>query len=151
MALELAYDFLVSAGESDARFRLNLLWLVALVPTLVVAAHVGGITGVAAGHVIALAVVVLPAYLRRSTASGVTSASIVGPITRPLAGGALMALTALAALGRGPDGLRPPGRRRARSALVSTALVVGLPLWRQHRRGELFRSSAPAPVVEVAA
>ena len=53
VALELAYDFLVSAGESNEALRLNLLWLVSLVPTLIVAAHLGGITGVAAGHVLA--------------------------------------------------------------------------------------------------
>ena len=63
VALELAYDFLVSAGRSTTAFRLNLLWLASLVPLLIVSAHIGGITAVAAGHVIAVAVVVLPAHL----------------------------------------------------------------------------------------
>ena len=150
VALELAYDFLVSAGKSDDALRLNLLWLVSLVPTLIVAAHVGGITAVAAGHVVALCLVVLPAYMKVLRGLGVTVASVVGPISRPLVGGALMALTALAAQAVMPGDLTRLAAGGTLSLLVY-ALVVGLPLWRQHRRGDLFSVAAPAPAVEVAA
>jgi len=150
VALELAYDFLVSAGKSDDALRLNLLWLVSLVPMLIVAAHIGGITAVAAGHVVALCLVVLPAYMKVLRGLGVTVASVVGPISRPLLGGALMALTALAALAVMPGDLARLAAGGMLSLLVY-ALVVGLPLWRQHRRGELFSVAAPAPAVEAAA
>jgi PST family polysaccharide transporter len=150
VALELAYDFLVSAGKSDDALRLNLLWLVSLVPMLIVAAHVGGITAVAAGHVVALCLVVLPAYMKVLRGLGVTVASVVGPISRPLVGGALMALTALAALAVMPGDLARLVAGGTLSLLVY-ALVVGLPLWRQHRRGELFSVAAPIPAVEAAA
>jgi O-antigen/teichoic acid export membrane protein len=150
VALELAYDFLVSAGESDAAFRLNVLWLVALVPTLIVAAEVGGITAVAAGHVVALGVVVLPAYLRVLLRLGVTVPSIVGPITRPLVGGALMAVTAAAAMAAMPTDFTRLVAGGTLSVVVYAA-VVGLPLWRQHRRGELFSVAAAPSVVEAAA
>jgi PST family polysaccharide transporter len=150
VALELAYDFLVSAGKSDDALRLNLLWLVSLVPMLIVAAHVGGITAVAAGHVVALCLVVLPAYMKVLRGLGVTVASVVGPISRPLVGGALMALTALAALAVIPGDLARLVAGGTLSLLVY-ALVVGLPLWRQHRRGELFSVAAPIPAVEAAA
>jgi O-antigen/teichoic acid export membrane protein len=150
VALELAYDFLVSAGESDAAFRLNVLWLVALVPTLIVAAEVGGITAVAAGHVVALGLVVLPAYLRVLLRLGVTVPSIVGPITRPLVGGALMAVTAAAAMAAMPTDFTRLVAGGTLSVVVYAA-VVGLPLWRQHRRGELFSVVAAPSVVEAAA
>jgi O-antigen/teichoic acid export membrane protein len=150
VALELAYDFLVSAGKSDDALCLNLLWLVSLVPMLIVAAHVGGITAVAAGHVVALCLVVLPAYMKVLRGLGVTVASVVGPISRPLVGGALMALTALAALAVMPGDLTRLVAGGTLS-LVVYALVVGLPLWRQHRRGELFSVAAPIPAVEAAA
>lgn len=150
VALELAYDFLVSAGESDAAFRLNLLWLLSLIPTLIVAAHVGGITGVGAGHVVALCLVVLPAYLVVLRRLGVTVPSIVGPISRPLAGGALMAGVALAGMLAMPTELTQLAVGGSLSVLVY-GLVVGLPLWRQHRRGELFRVVAAPAVAEAAA
>jgi PST family polysaccharide transporter len=145
VALELAYDFLVSAGESGEALRLNLLWFVTLIPTLIVAAHLGGITGVAAGHLVALLLVVLPAFLRALSRLGVTLPSILGPIARPLQGGALMALVALAALVAMPTDIARILVGGVASVLVY-GLVVGLPLLRQHRRGELFAvRSAPEP------
>ncbi len=95
-------------------------------------------------------VVVMPAFMRSLSRLGVTTASIIGPISRPLLGGALMALTALAALAVVPTDFAQLAVGGLASALVY-GLVVGLPLWRQHQRGELFRVAAPAPVVEVAA
>ncbi|HEY6416214.1 MAG TPA: lipopolysaccharide biosynthesis protein [Acidimicrobiales bacterium] len=150
VALELVYDFLVSAGQSDTAFRLNLLWLVTLVPTLVVAAHAGGITAVAAGHVIALAVVVLPAHLVALHRLGVQPASIAGPITRPLVGGVAMGAIAGLVVATVPT---DPARIVAGgivSGLVYVA-IVGRPLWRQHKRGELFAVRAGRDLVEAAA
>ncbi len=150
VALEMAYDFLVSAGRSDEALRLNIIWLVALVPTLIVAAHIGGITAVGAGHVVALVLVVLPANMRALGRLGVTLPSVLGPLTRPLLGGALMGLTALAALVLMPTDFARLAVGGVASCLVY-GLVVCLPLWRQHQRGELFSVAAPAPVVEAAA
>jgi len=99
----------------------------------------------AAGHLVALLFVVLPAFLRALSRLGVTLASIAGPITRPLQGGALMALVALAALVVMPGDLARILVGGVASVLVY-GLVVGLPLLRQHRRGELFAvRSAPEP------
>jgi O-antigen/teichoic acid export membrane protein len=150
VAVELAYDFLVSAGESDTALRLNLLWLVTLVPTLIAGAHLAGIVGVAVGHVIVLAVVVLPAHLAALHRLGVGTASIVGPVTRPLVGGAAMALTAGAGLAAMPTDIARVAVAASLSILVYTVLV-GLPLWRRHRRGELFIVPAGRGLVEAAA
>jgi O-antigen/teichoic acid export membrane protein len=150
VALELAYDFLVSAGESDTALRLNILWFVALVPTLIIAAQIGDITAVGAGHVVALAFVVLPAYMRALGRIGITVGSVVGPISRPLVGGALMAVAAIAALIMVPGDFAKLAVGGAVSALVY-GLVVGLPLWRQHKRGDLFSVRAEPGLVEAAA
>jgi hypothetical protein len=80
---------------------------------------------------------------------GITAASVLGPIARPLAGGALMGLTAFAALVLVPGDFARLAVGGTASVLVY-ALVVGLPLWRQHRRGELL-SVAAAPLVAEAA
>jgi O-antigen/teichoic acid export membrane protein len=150
VALELAYDFLVSAGEGDAALGLNILWLVTLIPTLIVCAHVGGITGVAAGHVIALVVVVVPTHLRVLRRLGVTTGSIVRPILRPLAGGAVMvAVVAWTTHVLSGDLVRLAGASLA--GLVAYGAIVGLPLWRQHRRGELFSIDTAPALAEAAA
>ena len=126
VALELAYDFLVSAGRSTTAFRLNLLWLASLVPLLIVSAHIGGITAVAAGHVIAVAVVVLPAHLVALHRLGVSSRSIVGPITRPLVGGAACGVAAWLAAWVVPGDLGSLVVGAAAGVLVYGALV-GVP------------------------
>jgi len=150
VALELAYDFLVSAGESDTALRLNLLWLASLVPILYVAAEVGSITGVAAGHIVALVGVVLPAHLVALRRLGVQPRSIAEPIARPLLGGAVMGAVAwLVAAVLPGDVARVLGGGVA--AVAVYAGVVGLPLWRQHRRGELLRVPAAAPVPDAPA
>jgi O-antigen/teichoic acid export membrane protein len=150
VALELAYDFLVSAGEGDAALGLNILWLVTLIPTLIVCAHVGGITGVAAGHVIALVLVVVPSHLRVLRRLGVTTASIVRPILRPLAGGAVMvAVVAWTAHVLSGDFVRLAGASLL--GMVAYGAIVGLPLWRQHRRGELFAINVAPALAEAAA
>ena len=63
VALELGYDFLASAGRSRAMPRGPRGWLVALVPLLALGAHLDGIRGVAAAHVIVAVLIITPAYL----------------------------------------------------------------------------------------
>ncbi len=148
VALELAYDFLVSAGRSTTAFRLNLLWLASLVPLLIVSAHIGGITAVAAGHVIAVAVVVLPAHLVALHRLGVSSRSIVGPITRPLVGGAACGVAAWLTAWAVPGDLGSLVVGAAAGVLVYGALV-GVPLWQQHRhRGAHFARPAGTPTMQ---
>lgn len=133
VALELAYDFIVSAGQGDTALRLNLLWLASLVPILIVAAHVGGITAVAAGHVIAVAVVVLPAHLVALHRLGVTTRSIVGPVGRPLAGGVVMGVVAWVAVSTVPGDFAGLAVAGTLAVLVYAALVAW-PLWQRTRR-----------------
>jgi len=150
VALELAYDFLVSAGRGNTALGLNILWLFTLVPTLVISAHVGGITGVAVGHVVTLGAVVLPSHLLALRRVGVTPISIWRPISLPLAGGVLMVGVAAAAESVMPNDLLRVAAGSL-SGLLVYAAVVGLPLWRQHRRGELFSVGGAPDLVEAAA
>src|SRR5262249_22409313 len=143
VALELAYDFLVSAGESMTAFPLHVLLPLSLIPTLIIAAHVGGITGVGAGHVVALTFIVLPAYAFVLRRLGVTLASIIGPLRLPLFGGLLMALTALAVLAVAPSNFLALALGGTLSSLVYV-LVVGVPLWRPPPRGGGPRRGPPA-------
>ena len=143
---ELAYDFLISAGAVRASFVLNLLWLASLVPALAVGAQLGGIEGVGAAHVAVALLVVLPAYgvvLRRC---GVRLGSMLRPVRRPLAGGAAMVAVALAVRVVVPGDLAQLAAVPVAAGLAYAA-VVGLPLWRRHRRGELL----PQRVVGAAA
>src|SRR5262249_28991642 len=149
VALELAYDFLVSAGESMTAFRLNVLWLLSLIPTLIIAAHVGGVTRVGAGPVVAPTLLLPPPHPFVLPRPGVALGSVSGPLRLPLFGGLLMALTALAVLAVAPSNFLALALGGTLSSLVYV-LVVGVPLWRQHRRGELLTVD-PAPVVVEAA
>ncbi len=145
VATQLAYDFLVSAGRSRAALRLSLAWFIALVPSLIVGAHVGGIEGVGAAHFAVFAAVVIPTHLFVLGRMGVEPASIWGPIARPLAGGAAMAAIALA--------LQAPLTTDLEKLLIAAPLALAfyaaavvLPLWRRHRRGRLISVLGPRPV-----
>jgi O-antigen/teichoic acid export membrane protein len=145
VATQLAYDFLVSAGESGAALRLNLAWLVALVPALIAGAQLGGIEGVGAAHMAILVLVVVPTHLVVLNRLGVTPVSIFGPIARPLAGGAAMVAVSLAVqapLDSDLERLLIAGP----VALAFYAAAVVMPLWRRHRSGTLITVAPPRPV-----
>ena len=89
VALELAYDFLVAVGESRAILRLQVVWLLALAPTLWLAARIDGIRGIGLGHAAVAALVVTPAYLRVLRRHGILARHLAAHLVRPLAGGAL--------------------------------------------------------------
>lgn len=95
VALELAYDYLASAGHSKAILTIHLLWLAALIPTLAVAAHLDGIRAVAAGHVVVVVLVVVPAYLVAFRPLGVRAAALASSLTRPVLGGLVMIAVAV--------------------------------------------------------
>jgi O-antigen/teichoic acid export membrane protein len=105
VALELAYDFLVAVGESRVMFRLQVVWLLALAPTLWLGVRIDGIRGVGIGHVVVVAFVVTPAYLWVLRRHGVRAQDLVAHLVRPLAGGALAIGAALAVQALAPGDL----------------------------------------------
>lgn len=91
---ELAYDFLTAMGAVRATLRLQVLWLVALVPALAVGAREAGIAGVGAAHVAVALLVVLPAHLlvlrRRGVNLGLVAARLRVPLLAGVAAAAVV-------------------------------------------------------------
>jgi PST family polysaccharide transporter len=68
---ELMYDYFVVLARTRAVFTIQSLWLVALVPSLMLGAHLHGIAGVAAAHAAVAVLVPLPVYLWQLRRTGV--------------------------------------------------------------------------------
>ncbi|WP_333777768.1 oligosaccharide flippase family protein [Streptomyces sp. IBSBF 3136] len=94
---ELAYDCLVAAGQRRSLILVQGLWVLALVPVLVVGAHLGGIVGVSQGHVVVAAVLVVPAFLYALGKAGIGLTHIARACAWPLIAGAVMTLVLLTA------------------------------------------------------
>jgi PST family polysaccharide transporter len=92
---ELAYDFLVALGKSRPNLAVQAVWLVALVPVLAVAVRIDGIRGVAIGHAVVSATVVIPAYAVVLRRAGVSLSTVAGQLWRPLSAAALAAVAGL--------------------------------------------------------
>lgn len=120
---ELAYDCLVAAGQRRSLIVVQGLWVLALVPVLVVGAHLGGIVGVSRGHVVVAAALVVPAFLYALGRAGIGLAPIARACAWPLLAGAVMTLVLLTAkwlLGDGTPALLITGA----AALACYAVCV---------------------------
>jgi PST family polysaccharide transporter len=91
ITLDLAMDALIGVGKSSSTLALQSFWLIVLVPSLIVGAHVDGITGVAIGHVIVGFVGVVPIYTVVIRRLGVPIGSLLKHLAWPLIGGGLSA------------------------------------------------------------
>ncbi len=108
VAYGLFYDAMAAVGKRNTLMAIQGIWLVTLIPVLLVGARLGGITGVAAGHVVVAAVLVGPAFLWALSRAGIPVASMARACLRPALGGAAMATVSLLtihALGKGLLGL----------------------------------------------
>jgi O-antigen/teichoic acid export membrane protein len=86
VVMELAYDFLVGLGKATPNLLVNAAWLICLAPALALGAHLDGIRGVAVGHALVAAGVVVPAYLIALHRQGVRPIWVLGPLVRPMLG-----------------------------------------------------------------
>jgi len=92
---ELMYDYLVVAGMTGSIMTTQISWLIALVPALLLGAA-GGIAGVAAAQLVVVAAVVLPAYLWRLSAAGLSPRRVGRQVWVPtVCSAAVMAFSAL--------------------------------------------------------
>lgn len=84
VVVELTYDYLVSADRNASNLVLQAVWILALVPALVIGAHLDGIRGVGRAHaLVALTVVAVAIYvaLRRTGIHGRDlAAAASGPV-----------------------------------------------------------------------
>ena len=81
---ELVYDYLVVLGISGAIFKVQLVWLIALVPALLAGATWGGLAGIAAAPVAVAAVVILPIYLKMLVSRGFRPGQFLAKIWVPV-------------------------------------------------------------------
>jgi O-antigen/teichoic acid export membrane protein len=133
VVVELAYDGLA------ARVRKTLMlmqgwWLLSLVPVLLLFAHLYGVVGVAAGHVVVAGLLVAPVFLVVLGRLGIHAGPVLRSFARPLLGGLAMGLVAWGvhrALGGGLVGLTVAGL----AACAAYAPFV-LPVVKRLRAGE---------------
>lgn len=90
IVFELAYDFLVVLRKSGSLFGIQLWWLAALVPALLVGAAWMGLAGIGVAQVVVAVAVVLPLYLWRLKATGILIREMAAPVGLPLAAGLLV-------------------------------------------------------------
>jgi PST family polysaccharide transporter len=143
VAYALMYDCMAASGRGNGLMGVQGLWMAALVPALLIGAHVRGITGVAGGHVVVAAAIVGPAFLWSLSRAGLRIRSVARACLRPFAGGVLMAAVSLAVIRfTGPGWL---GLLAAGAAAIAAYLPVVYPLRR------LLRHPMPEAIDEPAA
>jgi PST family polysaccharide transporter len=123
---ELIYDYFVVLAKARVVFTVQVVWLAALLPALVLGAHLRGIFGVGAAHVAVGLLVVLPLYLRELGRVEIRARDLARRIALPLvAAGFTAAITATIAATVHPDvlGLLLAG--------LFTLGVIGALIWRQ--------------------
>jgi O-antigen/teichoic acid export membrane protein len=136
---ELVYDYFVVLAKSRVVLMVQLAWLAALVPALVVGAHAGGLAGVASAHVAVAVVVVLPLYLRELRRVGIPLAQLAGQVAVPLLAAALTGAIAVAAAHL----VRPEILALALAGLVTSA-AIGLLVLRKRGALRSYLSASPA-------
>ncbi|GAA2150952.1 oligosaccharide flippase family protein [Kitasatospora kazusensis] len=139
IAYELAYDCLAAAGRRSSLIGVQGMWLAALVPALLLGAHLWGIAGVGAGHLVVAAVVAAPAFVWGLRRTGIRGGVVLRACTRPFLGGLVMAAESLAVF-RWCGGTRW-GMFVAGAVALATYVPVVLPM-----RRLLKTDPAPVPV-----
>ena len=81
---ELVYDFFIVLARARVVFTIQLVWLVALVPALIVGALADGIFGAGLAEVAVAACVVLPWYLSELTRIGIRRRALAARLWLPL-------------------------------------------------------------------
>jgi PST family polysaccharide transporter len=94
---ELVYDYFVVLAKSRVVLVVQLVWLVALTPALIVGAHADGIFGAGLAGVAVAAGVILPWYLIELKSVGIRLRSLAGRLWLPFTGAAAAGLAAMAA------------------------------------------------------
>jgi PST family polysaccharide transporter len=94
--VDLSSDLFTAIGKARWTLTIHVMWLVMLIPTLIAGAHLAGIEGVGAGHLLVAVVFVLPVYLYALHRAGMAVGELARESVRPLIGGVLLGIVALA-------------------------------------------------------
>jgi len=91
---QLAYDYFVVLARTRVVFTVQLGWLLALIPALIVGARLGGIAGVGAAEAAVAGGVILPWYLHELKGAGIRRRMLGSRLWLPLAGAAAAGVAA---------------------------------------------------------
>jgi O-antigen/teichoic acid export membrane protein len=91
---ELSYDYFVVLARSRVVFTVQLAWLLALVPALIVGVRMDGVRGAAIAGLAVAGGVVLPWYLIELHRVGIRVGAIAAKVWMPLLGGVAVGLSA---------------------------------------------------------
>lgn len=80
---ELVYDYIVVLNRSGSLLTVQIIWLIALVPALLIGSWWGAIGGIALAQVVVAAIVVLPVYLWRLAACGIRPSAFASRLWLP--------------------------------------------------------------------
>jgi len=138
--LRLAYDYLVVLARTRLLLVIQLVWLVALIPSLIVAMRADGIDGAGLAVVGVTLLIVTPCYLAALRKAGIGLAALGKSLLLPLAAAAVAGLAAAAAAVLAPSDLTA----LAVSAVITTALI-GLIGYRMRSTFALLRRSQGSP------
>lgn len=136
----LAYDYLVVLARTRLVLVIQLVWLVALVPSLIVATRADGIYGAGFAEAAVAVLVVLPCYLVSLRRVGIGLAALRKSLTLPVATAAVAGLASAGASMLAPSNLIA----LAVSALITTALIVPI-VYRMRSTFALLQQSEPQP------
>jgi O-antigen/teichoic acid export membrane protein len=134
---ELIYDYFVVLARSSVVLTVELLWLFALIPALIVGSHFAGLSGAGAADVAVAAFVVLPWYLRELNRAGIRRRAVAARLWLPVTAATGVAVAAAAAAKLIPIDLVA----LAVSGLIAL-LVVGLLTYRSRALLASLRTGA---------
>lgn len=83
---ELIYDYFVVLALPRVIFTIQLVWLIALIPAVIIGVHVRGIAGAGMAEVAVAGCVVFPWYLGELSRVGIRLRSVAGKLWMPLLG-----------------------------------------------------------------
>ena len=87
IVLELFGNLISADGRPQVNLAIRFVWLVALVPVLLLGAHLDGIRGVGIGHMVVVLGLVLPMFLHAVAKSGIRAAGVVAQLVAGVGGG----------------------------------------------------------------
>jgi PST family polysaccharide transporter len=137
---ELIYDFFVVLAKSRVVLVVQVVWLVALIPALIVGARARGIFGASLAGAAVAAGVVLPWYLVELRQAGIRIGALAARLSRPLAGAAVAGLAAYAIRRAIPNDLIA-----LLASGTATLLVIALLIYQMRSALRLLRPGAGQP------
>jgi PST family polysaccharide transporter len=143
VVFDLAATYLFARGTSKPVFAVQVVWIAALVPAMVVGVHAWGIVGAGIAHITVAATVVLPAYLVALNRQGVRLRALVD-VAAPALGAALVTGASVWATSRALDA---PWQALVLGGTIGVLVYLPLLRWwvRPHLSGGRLSAAVETP------